>query len=84
MHWRVLFFLQENHESNIWREDFKFKSKNTPPQCKHMEALEKEFLDVIQNIKFRFVKDTFQKKLIEDIPKLKLFPNIFCLSRQNK
>ena len=38
MYWRAYFFLQEKHESNIQREDFRFQSKNTPPQCKHMEA----------------------------------------------
>ena len=34
-----------------------------------MEALEKEFLDIITNIKFRTVRDTFQMKLEKDIPK---------------
>ena len=33
IHWRALLFLQEKHESDIRREDFGFKSKNTPPQC---------------------------------------------------
>ena len=42
-----------------------------------MEAFEKEFLDMIPNIKFRSVKDTFQKKLKEDIPKIKQSPNVF-------
>ena len=42
-----------------------------------MEAFEKEFLDMIPNIKFRSVKDTFQKKLKEDIAKIKQSPNNF-------
>ena len=54
---------QENHKSDIRREDFGFKSESTPPQCKHMQAFEKEFLDIIANIKFRSVKDAFQKTL---------------------
>ena len=69
MRWRAHFFLQEKHESDIRREDFGFKSKITPPQCEHMEAFEKELLDIIPNIKFRSVKDAFQKKLKEVIPK---------------
>ena len=41
-----------------------------------MEAFEKEFLDMISNIKFWSVKETFLKKLKEDIPKLKKSPNV--------
>ena len=56
---------------DIRRENFGFKSKSTPPQCKqHMESFKKEFLDMILNIKFRSVKETFQKKLKEEIPKI--------------
>ena len=64
------FFLQENHETDIRRKEFGFKLKNTLSQCKYMEAFEKEFLDMMPNIKFRSVKDTFQKKLREDFPKI--------------
>ena len=42
-----------------------------------MEAFEKELLDMIPNIKFRIVKDTFQKKLEEDIPEAKYSSNVF-------
>ena len=45
-----------------------------------MEAFEKEFLERISNIKFRSVKDTFQKKLKEDIPKIKQSPNVFVFA----
>ena len=41
------------------------------------EAFEKEFIDMIPNIKFRSVKDTFQKKLEEDIPEAKYSSNVF-------
>ena len=46
-----------------------------------MEAFEKEFLRMIPNIKFGAVSErykyTFQKKLKEDIPKIKQSPNVF-------
>ena len=45
-----------------------------------MEAFEKELLDIIPNIKFRSVIDTFQKKLKEDIPKIKQSPNVFVFA----
>ena len=66
---RAHFFLQKRHESDNRREDFGFKSKITSPLCEHMEAFEKELPDIIPNIKFRSVKDAFQKKLKEVIPK---------------
>ena len=58
--WRAHLILQEKHENRIRREDFGFKSKSTPPQ----------FLDMIPNLKLRYVKDTFHKKLKEDISKI--------------
>ena len=45
-----------------------------------METFEKEFLEMISNIKFRSVKDTFQKKLKEDIQKIKQSPNVFVFT----
>ena len=71
---------QENHKSDIRREDFGFKSKSTPPQCEHMQAFEKEFLDIIANIKFRSVKDAFQKMLKEAISNIKQSPNVFAIA----
>ena len=46
------------------------------PQCEHIQAFQKEFLDTKPNVKFRSV-DIFQKKLKEEIPKIKQSPNIF-------
>ena len=69
MSWRVHFFLQEKYESDILRKGFRFKSKSAPPQYQHMETFEKGFIEMIPNIKFRSVKDTFQKKLKEEIEK---------------
>ena len=48
-----------------------------------MEAFEKELLDMMPNIKFRSVKDTFQKKLEEDIPKTKYLSNVFFPHKTN-
>ena len=57
--------------------------KNTPPQCKHMEAFEKEFLDMIPNIKFRsvtYISEEVKKGHSKD----KTVTKLFCLRRQNK
>ena len=82
MRWRAHSLFEEKRESDIRAEDFRFKSKNIPPQCKHMEAFKKEFLDIIANIKFRSVKDKFQKKLKKDIPKIKQSPNVFAFANK--
>ena len=34
--WRARFFLNKKHENDIRREDFVFKSRNSPPQCEAM------------------------------------------------
>ena len=60
---RAHILLQEKHESDIQREDFEFKSTNTPLQYKHIKA----FRDMILNIKFQSVKNTIQKKLEEGV-----------------
>ena len=70
----------------IFREKTSGLNKNTPPQCQQMIASEKDFLDIMPNIKFRSVKDKFQKKLKEDIQKIKNLQNIFVfgLCEQSK
>ena len=45
-----------------------------------MEAFEREFLDIIPNIKFGSLKNAFQKKLKEDIPRIKQSPNVFVFA----
>ena len=39
-----------------------------------------KFLDMISNINFQSVKDIFQKKLKEEIPKIKQSPNVFVFA----
>lgn len=70
---------QENHKSDIRREDFSFKSKSTPPQCNNII----DIIDIIANIKFRSVKDAFQKTLKEDISNITV-TKCFCHRRQNR
>ena len=59
-----------------------FKSKNTPLQFKYIETFEKEFSYMIPGIKFRSIKDTFQKNVIEDIANLKQSPNVLPLQKK--
>ena len=63
MRWRAISSYKKSMKLIFGEKTSEFKSKSTPPQCEYMEAFEKEFLDMIPNIEFRSVKDTFQKKL---------------------
>ena len=52
-------------------------------KCKHMDAFKKQFLDMIPGIKLSSVKDTFQKKLNENIPKIKSYQTfLFSKTKQ--
>ena len=54
----------------------------TLTQCDntYMDTFKKEFLEIIPNFKFQPVKDIFQKKLKEGIPKIKQSPDIFVFA----
>ena len=84
MRWRAHFFLQEKHESDIRREDFGFKSKITPPQCEHMEAFEKELLNIITKYQIPICKRCISEEVKRGHSKNKTVTKRFCLRRQNK
>ena len=62
MRWKTHFYLKKD-TSNIANTNYSFKTRNYPPQCKELQNFEKDFLDTIKLIKFRIVKDSFQRKL---------------------
>ena len=57
MRWKAHFFL---HETNA-TEQYKFglKSKNSPPDINEMKSFEEDLIELMENIKFRKVSDTF-------------------------
>ena len=63
MRWKAHFFL---HEPNA-TEQYKFglKSKNLPPVIDEMKSFEDDVIELIENIKFRKVTDTFLNNLSE-------------------
>ena len=66
MRWKAP-FNQKKDTSNIAYTNYGFKTRNYPPQCKELQNFEKDLLEAIKLIKFRIVKDNFQRKLKEDI-----------------
>ena len=70
MQWKAHFYLKKD-TSNIAYTNYGFKTRNYPPQCKELQNFEKDLLDTIKLIKFQIVKDSFQRKLNEDILNIK-------------
>ena len=79
MRWKAHFNLKKD-TSNIPYTNYGFKTRNYPPQCKELQIFEKDLLDTIKLIEFRFVKDHFQRKLKEDISNIKSSPDVYALA----
>ena len=68
--------------NSIAYTNYGFITRNYPPQCKELQNFEKDLLDTIKLIKFRIVKDNFQRKLKEDILNIKSSPNIYAFAEK--
>ena len=79
MRWKAHFYLKKD-TSNIVYTNYGFKTRNYPPQCKELQNFEKDLLDTIKLIRFRIVKDSFQRKLNEDILNIKSSPDVYALA----
>ena len=84
MRWKAHFYLsgekeEENYDGNIdtKKENYNFKSRKCPQQCSELENFEKDFLEIVKNIKFRTIKDNFQEKLKRDIKAIRESPDVF-------
>ena len=79
MRLKVHFYLKKD-TSNIAYTNFGFKTRNYPPQCKELQNVEKDLLDSIKLIKFRIVKDNFQRKLKDDILNINSSPDVYAFA----
>ena len=77
MRWKAHFYLKKD-TSNIAHKNYGFKTRNYPPQCKELQKFKKDLLDTIKLIKFRIVKDNFQRKLKEDISNIKSSADVYA------
>ena len=71
MRWKAHFFLNGDNTEEIRKETFGFKSRHHPPQPTELEMFEKDLLHIINLIKFRNQKNTFQQKLKAEIDEIK-------------
>ena len=79
MRWKAHFYLKKD-TSNIAYSKYGFKTANYPPQWKELQNFEKDLLDTIKLIKFRIVKDSFQRKLNDDILNIKSSPDVYAFA----
>ena len=79
MRWKAHFYLKKDAR-NIDYTNYGFKTRNYRPQCKEPQNFEKDLLDTIKLIKFKIVKDNFQRKLKEDILNIKPSPDVYAFA----
>ena len=82
MRWKAHFFLQENEEDQegMKRENYGFMTRKCPPQCADLDNFEKDLMNVINKLEFRKINDKFQRKLKEDIKKVRESPNMLVFA----
>ena len=82
MRWKAHFFLQENEEGqeSMKRENYGFMTRKCPPQCADLDNFEKDLMNVINKLEFKKINDKFQRKLKEDIKKVRESPNMLVFA----
>ena len=70
MRWKAVFFNSEDSESNndtFLNNNYRFRSKKTPPQDDLLKPFEEDLIELIRNIQFQSTSDSFLKKLNNDV-----------------
>ena len=79
MRWKAHFYLKKD-TSSIAYTKYSFKTMNYPPQCKKLQKYEKDLLDTMKLIKFRIVKENFQRKLKKNILNINSSPDNYAFA----
>ena len=80
MRWGTFYYLNQQICDNHIKETSGFKSKKCPPPYSDLTPFEKDLSDMVTSLKFRDLKDSFQRELSEDILKMKNLPNVFVFA----
>ena len=73
MSWRAIFFINSNKkttEDNKQGFSYGLKSGRSPPQVKELIQFDDDLVKLVKDLKFRKVKNDFQKMLCEDTKKV--------------
>ena len=73
--WKAFFF-DSGEDSEISKDTFGFQTQNTPPQNAELIEFENDMYNLISNLTYRNDNSQFQKKLHNDMTKLKKSPDI--------
>ena len=71
MRWKAFFFENNDAPEDKSKQNFGFKTANTPPQNPELVEFEEGIYKIISNLTYRTEENPFQKKLKEDTAKLK-------------
>ena len=80
MRWRAFYYLNQQKCNNNIKGIFDFKSSKCPPPCSDLIPFKKDLKDMVTSLKFRDVKNSFQRELNKDIRKIKSSPFLFLLT----
>lgn len=73
MRWKSLFFLHKYIRGKENMEKIQFTIRRYPPTIEELPEFEKDMLGVIDKIKFRKIKNNFQKQLSTEVKKKNFF-----------
>ena len=79
MRWKLFWFKNEQN-TNETRNNFGFKSRNTPPFQRELEAFENDLFNMATKLKYRKSKDPFQAKMHKDIKNIKNSGKIYVFA----
>ena len=94
LRWKALFYIDKNenksnknNDENIsatqnsdYKNNFGFKTKNTPPPVAELERFEDDLFDIAKNIKLKKTNNEFQDQLKSDVSRIKNNPNILVFA----
>ena len=75
MRWKAFFF-ESNENPKDKKDTFGFKTRSSPPQNPELVRFESDMYGLISNLQYHRSNNPFQKKMQEDLKKLKNSPNI--------
>ena len=70
MRWRALHYLNPQTVKNT-KETYGLNTSSTPPFIKELKSFQAGLCDIARNLKFRKVRENFQKKLKDDLKDIK-------------
>ena len=83
MRWKAFFYNNQQKDQER-TETFGIKIRKCPPQVQEMISFENDLFDMIKNVKFKFVRNTFQSQLNQDLNKIRQSKNTFVFADKTR